>query len=156
MIGKWIRTGLAAAIVLAAGAAVRAGTSEDEAQIRASLARWVQAFNSGDLKTAAEVWAPDLIGWAPEGEDDTYALEHDFAARAQGKPPSTTYALEINEVMVSGDLAVVRDTWTETPRADPAKARVFRSFEVWRRQKDGSWKISRWIDGPPRPAKKTP
>ncbi len=154
--GRWIRTGLAASIILASGAAVRGGAAEDEAQIRASLACWVKAFNSGDLKAAAEVWAPDLIGWAPEGEDDSYATEKEFAARAQGKPPAATYALEINEVMVSGDLAVVRDTWTETPRADSAKARVFRSFEVWRRQKDGAWKIARWIDGPPRPAKNSP
>jgi len=120
----------------------------DEAQIRAALAGWVQAFNSGDLKKAAEVWAPDLVGWSPEGTDDTYAVEKEYAAKGDGKLPGATYALTINEVIVSCDLAVVRDTWTETPRKDPSKSRTFRSFEVWRRQTDGAWKISRWIDGP--------
>ena len=156
MIGRRIRTVFAAVTVLAMGAILRGGAAEDEAQIRASLARWVASFNSGDLKAAAEVWAPDLLGWPPEGEDDTYAAEKAYAEKGGGKPPSATYALQINEVIVSGDLAVVRDTWTETPRAEPAKAQTFRSFEVWRRQPDGAWKISRWIDGPPNPAKKTP
>ena len=126
----------------------RGGAAQDESVIRSRLAGWVKAFNAGDLKAAAQVWAPDLVGWAPEGEDDTYAREMEFASREAGKPPAATYALEINEVIVSGDLAVVRDTWTETPRAEPAKARRFRSFEAWRRQPDGSWKIARWIDGP--------
>lgn len=126
-----------------------AGTKEDEAQIRAALQKWVASFNSGDLKTAAEVWAPDLEGWPPEGGNDTYDREQRYAAMANGKPPGATYALTINEVIVSCDMAVVRDTWIETPAADASKARVFRSFEAWRRQSDGSWKIARWIDGPP-------
>jgi steroid delta-isomerase len=142
-----------AAAIFAVGAAARAGPSEDEARIRASLAGWVKAFNAGDLKAAAEVWAPDLVGWPPEGPDDTYAREREFAAKGAGRPPTVTYALEINEVLVSGDLAVVRDTWTETSRAEPSKSRTFRSFEVWRRQRDGSWKIVRWIDGPVREVK---
>jgi ketosteroid isomerase-like protein len=138
------------AAMLVAGLAT-AGAAQDEAEIRSRLARWVEAFNGGDLKTAAQVWAPDLIGWAPEGADDTYASEMESATRAAGKPPTVTYGLEINEIIVSGDLAVVRDTWTETPRSEPVKVRRFRSFEVWRRQPDGAWKIARWIDGPVQP-----
>ena len=145
------RMSLALSFLAFATAAV-AG-ADPETQIRASLARWVKDFNAGDLKAAARVWAPDLVGWAPEGQDDTYALEQEFAAKASGRPPSAAYALEIVEVMVSGDLAVVRDKWTETPRSDPSKSRTFRSFEVWRRQPDGSWKIARWIDGPIKEAK---
>jgi len=119
-----------------------------ESQIRASLAQWVEAANRGDYKSAFSVWAPDLIGWAPDGADDTYAREQKFA-QLPAQPPTTTYALQINEVIVDGTLALVRDTWTQTTRAQPAdKVETFRSFEVWRRQTDGAWKISRWIDGP--------
>jgi ketosteroid isomerase-like protein len=101
------------------------------------------------FKTALQVWAPDLIGWGTEGPDDTYQREADFAAHPV--PTRTTYALTINEVMVDGSLAIVRDSWTETTRQDngPDKVTTYRSFEVWRRQLDNSWKISRWIDGPP-------
>ena len=141
---------LSGVLVLAASfaAAAESNLPSPEAQIRASLAGWVKAFNAGDLKGAAAVWAPDLEGWSPDGPDDTYALEQGYAAKATGQPPAVVYALEIVEVMVSGDMAVVRDKWTESLRANPAKARTFRSFEVWRRQPDSSWKIARWIDGP--------
>ena len=132
-----------------AAAPTDANYSEPEQQIRSALARWAEAANRGDYKAAFGVWAPDLIGWAPDGQDDSYALEQKFAQQPM-QPPKTTYALTINEVIVDGSLAVVRDTWTQTTRNDAGapKRETFRSFEVWRRQPDDSWKISRWIDGP--------
>ena len=119
-----------------------------EKQIRAALAGWVEAANRGDYKAASEVWAP-------EGPDDTYEREAAYA-KLPIKPPTTTYALTINEVIVDGSLAVVRDTWTQTTKqaAGANKVETFRSYEVWRRQPDASWKISRWIDGPMMPAQK--
>jgi len=126
-----------------------------EKQIRALLATWVEAANRGDYKAALVVWAPDLIGWANVGPDDTYEREA-AGAKQPGQPPSTTYALTINEVIVDGSLAVVRDTWTQATKqaAGADKVETFRSYEVWRRQPDATWKISRWIDGPMMPAQK--
>jgi ketosteroid isomerase-like protein len=123
-----------------------------ETAIRGALARWTEAANRGDYKSTLDVWAPDLIGWAPQGADDTFASEAQ-SATLPVKPPQTTYALTINEVIVDGSLAVVRDTWTQTTKKASAadKIETFRSFEVWRRQPDASWKISRWIDGPLKP-----
>jgi ketosteroid isomerase-like protein len=123
--------------------------AEAEQAIRAALANWTRAANQQDWRSALQVWAPDLVGWGTEGPDDTYQREADFAAHPV--PTRTTYALTINEVMVDGSLAIVRDSWTETTRQDngPDKVTTYRSFEVWRRQLDNSWKISRWIDGPP-------
>jgi len=125
-----------------------------EKLIRASLAQWVDAANRGDYKATLSVWAPDMIGWAPEGPDDSYEREAGAAKLPPPKQVATTYALTINEVIVDGSLAVVRDTWTQTTKRDggPDKTSTFRSFEVWRRQPDASWKISRWIDGPMMPA----
>lgn len=124
-----------------------------EAQIRASLADWVQAFNAGDYARAAKVWAPDLVGWYPGAPDDTYAKEQEGAQRPPDPAaPKIEFALEIVDVTVSGDMAVVRDRWTETvtPRSGgESKKQALRSFEVWRRQPDASWKISRWIDAVP-------
>jgi ketosteroid isomerase-like protein len=143
--------------LLAAAAGVRADTVanvEAEKHIRAALAAWTQAANRGDYKAASSVWAPDLVGWPPQGPDDTWQLEAEYA-KLPVKPPATTYALTINEVIVDGSLAVVRDTWTQSTKQDsgPDKIETFRSFEVWRRQPDRSWKISRWIDGPMMPAR---
>jgi ketosteroid isomerase-like protein len=118
---------------------------KDEVTIRRSLADWLTAFNSGDYAKAARVWAPDMQGWGDEGED-SYQREMDSARKTPKLAnPQYRYQLKIDEVMVSGDMAVVHDTWTEI--GPTGKARTFGSFEVWRRQADKSWKISRWIDG---------
>jgi ketosteroid isomerase-like protein len=132
----------------AGGEAARA-----EAAIRAALQAWVQAFNARDLKGAMAVWAPDLVGWYPGSADSTYANTRESLERAfaPGEKSRTTFSLVIEEVLVAGDMAVVRDRWTQTdvkPGAPkPVIARI-KSFEVWRRQADGSWKISRWISAP--------
>lgn len=145
--------------LLAIAGLANAASSNDNAaaekQIRAALANWVEAANRGDYKAASEVWAPDLIGWAPQGPDDTYEREAAYA-KLPVAPPKTTFALMIDEVIVDGSLAVVRDTWTQTTKQDGGAIKVstFRSYEVWRRQPDASWKISRWIDGPEMPAQK--
>jgi len=134
-------------LVLAGGACAAAPTQaqQDEAAIRQSLADWLKAFNGGDYAKAVEVWAPDMRGWGDDGED-SYQREMDGARKTpKVADPKWHYAMRIDEVMVEGDMAVVHDTWTEI---DPTgKARTFGSFEVWRRQPDKRWKISRWIDG---------
>lgn len=146
-----------ATVILMAAAGLARGESpaaaSPEAQIRAALAAWVDAANRGDYAATMKVWAPDMIGWAPEGPDDSYDREMAYL-KLPPQPVTTTYALKIDEVIVDGALAVVRDTWTQTTKqkAGADKVSTFRSFEVWRRQADGVWKISRWIDGPPRPS----
>ena len=147
-----IRLCLVLILLVGAGSA-RADAAADNAaaekQIRIALAHWVEAANRGDYKAALDVWAPDLIGWSPDGPDDSYAREA-AGAKAPSGPVNTTYELTINEVIVDGSLAVVRDTWTQTTRQNSGSDKVatFRSYEVWRRQADSTWKISRWIDGP--------
>jgi ketosteroid isomerase-like protein len=52
--------------------------------------------------------------------------------------------------MVSGPMAVVRDVWTftTTKKGDKPTVERVKSFEVWKQQPDGRWKISRWISAP--------
>jgi steroid delta-isomerase len=61
---------------------------------------------------------------------------------------SYRYALAIKEILAAGDLAAVRLTWTLTVR-DKESGRETTSVEpgldVFRRQADGSWKISRYL-----------
>ena len=88
------------------------------------------------------------------GAGNAYERETKFASM---QPQPMTFVLKIEEVIVEGSMAVVRDIWTQTDRDSSGieKVETFRSFEVWRRQSDGAWKISRWIDGPsPMPARK--
>lgn len=126
--------------------------STDEAQICRALQEWVVATNSGQRLRAARIWAKDLIGWYPGRPDDTYARVMEAARRLDGVTPQVKTELTINEILVSGDLAVVRDTWTFTRQTATDSTRsTLRGFEVWRKQSDGSWKISRWISAPEPP-----
>ena len=126
--------------------------SAAEQEIRGALNRWVLAANRGDWKEALKVWAPDLIGWYPGEPDATYQRETENATRVT--TPRTIYEVDVKEVMVSGPLAVVRDIWTFTTPMATGKPTVERlkSFEIWRQQPDGAWKINRWISAP-EPAK---
>ena len=113
--------------------------------IREALVQWVAAANRQDWQAAATIWAPDLIGWYPGQPDDTYAKELERAARLRPRPNPTHYEVTVNEVIVSGPLAVVRDTWRFTT---DSMTTVVRGFEVWRRQPNHAWKIARWISAP--------
>jgi steroid delta-isomerase len=142
---------LGAAILFGASLSAAAASPEEvkaETEIRSALARWVEAANRQDWKAALDVWAPDLIGWYPGIPEITYEREVENSKRpASG--PMTNYQVTVNEVIVSGGLAVVRDTWTfTTKRASGDVTERVRSYEVWRRQADGVWKISRWISAP--------
>jgi steroid delta-isomerase len=142
---------LAITLPAASARAQQRDAAADEAAIRRSLATWVEAANAGDDDRASAIWAPDLIGWYPGQPDDSYEREIRAAAdrRRSGSAPTFEIGLEIVEVMVSGDQAVVRDVWTFTPRAkDGPPAQVVRGFEVWKRQTDGVWRIARWLSAP--------
>jgi ketosteroid isomerase-like protein len=144
-----VRIFLLLILLLAACAHARApGAAEDEASIRARLAQWTGQYNSGDYAGAADIWAPGLIGVAGGGAPDDSFEREQAGARRGSRPPDEKYALQIDEVVVAGDLAVVRDTWRST---GPGGTTTFRSFEVWQRQADGQWKITRWIDAPKEP-----
>jgi len=134
---------IALSLCLATTALAAPTDAKAEKEIRAALARWTEAANRGDWNRALQVWAPDLVGWYPGVPDDTFQKEAGYAAK--GGAPTTKYQLTINEVIVSGPLAVVRDTWKMTAAG---KTLTVRSFEVWERQADQSWKIIRWISAP--------
>jgi ketosteroid isomerase-like protein len=136
------------ALLAACAQSQRTNPRDDEAAIRARLAQWVQQYNAGDYAAAATIWAPGLVGTPGGGSPDiTYDREQANAKRASGTP-SEQFELQIDEVIVVADLAVVRDTWHAI---GPNTKATFRSQEVWERQTDGQWKISRWIDAPKDP-----
>ena len=62
------------------------------------------------------------------------------------------YRPDIQEIIVSGDMAIVRLTWTLTIRQGQAWHRSQeRGLDVFRRQPDGRWSISRFFAFPVEP-----
>ena len=122
---------------------------EAEAAVRSALAAWNADFNAGKKDRICDLFAPDLRydyrGFPERGYDDICAL----LQRSLGDGTRTySYALDIRDVIVAGDLAVVRLVWTLTIRpAGGGEAISSREpgMDVFRKQPDGSWKISRYV-----------
>jgi ketosteroid isomerase-like protein len=134
-------------------------TKTDDVQaIKAALYRWQDAFNRGDHKTTLEIWATNdvVLSW-PGRPDRTY---RDIVASASKQDPNIqeTSFVDIEEVLVSGDLAYVRDTWrhsiTDKSSGKTTTLRL-RSIEIWRKLPQQGWKITRsmlYDDAPARTA----
>jgi len=60
------------------------------------------------------------------------------------------YSLKINDILVYGETAVVRLVWTlEIVKHGDAKEIIEEpAVDIFRRQADGSWKISRYLAYP--------
>jgi steroid delta-isomerase len=138
-------------MLLCLAAALPAPASADEladkAAIVARLQGWADAFNARDAAGACDLFAPDLVstveGIEADGRDAVCARLARLLAR---DAPRFHYAPDIREVIVSGDLAVVRLFWTLTVTKGEARE-VSREagLDVFHRQPDGRWSIARFI-----------
>jgi uncharacterized protein (TIGR02246 family) len=141
------------AIVLACGVftagAVAQPDDKAEAAIREALARWTADFNARDAVRICDLFAPDLVyDYRGFPERDYAALCALLRRSLADRTKEFTYALEIKEIIVAGDLAVVRLVWTLRtllPGASTAVESKEPGLDVFRRQPDGSWKIIRYI-----------
>jgi ketosteroid isomerase-like protein len=123
--------------------------ADPEMAIRAALAKWTSDFNARDDSRICDLFSKDLrydYRGFPERDYETLC---GLLRRSLVDPTKRfAYALDIKEIVVSGDIAIVRLVWTlkVTP---PAAASPVESKEpgldVFRRQANGSWKIVRYI-----------
>jgi len=136
--------------LLACGPAVAQSPDPAENDIRAALMKWTADFNARNLGEVCDLFAPDLRydfqGLPERSYEDICKLLHaslsDAGKRFTYSPPA------IKEVIVSGDLAVVRLTWTLKVHSEGTPSDVTSEeigLDVFRRQPDGRWKIIRYI-----------
>jgi steroid delta-isomerase len=142
-----VRAGLLSLAVVSPAAAQ--GDTPDQAAIRAALTQWMADFNAGRADKVCALFAPDLVAQYRGQPERGYDALCDLLKRSLGdRSKSYRYALAIQEILVAGDLAAVRLTWTLTVRGkDTASATRSEEpgLDIFRRQADGSWKISRYI-----------
>jgi steroid delta-isomerase len=132
---------------LAASPAIADATAEKA--IRDALTRWTAAFNARDASRICDLFAPDLrydFRGTPERD---YAAMCSALQRALGDRSKTlTYSFDVKEIIVSGDMAIVRLVWT-SKLSRPDSGQVIETKEpgldVFRRQPDGMWRISRYM-----------
>jgi len=117
--------------------------------VAAAMHAYVQAVRSSD--------AAALLGWW--ADDGVYMAEGAKTAAGRAALDSVVHAIfatmrvtevteQTDEVVVDGNLALVRGMYSETlkPRAGgDAKTLRGRYLFVWRRQATGGWKIARGV-----------
>jgi ketosteroid isomerase-like protein len=140
---------LVIALLLAGAAPPAAASDAASADIKAALVQWMDDFNGGHADEVCDLFArnlrSDFRGQPERGYDALCGLlRSSLADRAR----AYSYALAIKEILVWGDTAVVRLTWTLTvrPRAGGSAATsVEPGLDVFRLQPDGHWRIVRYL-----------
>ena len=148
---RQLLAGATAALALF-GAAAEAMGGDNSAAAKAAITdrlhRWTTAFNTQDLATVCGLFAPDL----------SYTVDDILDGSRDGLCAGIRAALArrdlklhydeptIHEILVSGDLAVVRLTWTLTTDKNGVRdVTTEEGMDVFRCARDGQWSIARYI-----------
>ncbi len=157
---------LAAGFVLLAGVmlnsahAAPSAAGADEAGIRAQTANWVKAYNAGDAKAVAALYAEDGIlmpPGAPSAVGPKAILAYVTKDSANAKAAGAVFAVNPKtDVGVSGDMGWESGTYSVTVKGAVVEAGKFLSVS---RKKDGKWLYIRDTynaDAPSAPAAPAP
>ena len=128
--------------------------AEDEAaadaaaEIRQALAQWTDDFNAGRTDKVCDLFAADVradIRGAPER--DHAAICDLLVSSLNDESKRYRYAMDIKEVLVFVDVAVVRLVWTLTiePKHGASIESVEPGMDIFKKQADGSWQIIRYM-----------
>ena len=143
--------GLTASLMVASVCASQAAAqpADAESTIRAALTKWAADFNAGRTQTVCDLFSRDLRydyrGYPERNYRDIYDL---LQRSLSDRTKRYAYTLAIKEILVSGELAVVRLVWTlRVTKPDGSGETVTQEpgMDVFRKQPDGAWKIIRYI-----------
>jgi len=148
-------------LILAMGAAAtlsaNADSSSDQTAIRERLQRWAAAFNARDAAGVCDIFAPDLVYSIPQM---IYGTRESICANLSQLFSNSGLRLhydnpDIHEIVTSGEVALVRLTWTlTTEKGAERDITTEEGMDFFRRQPDGRWSIARFISFTARPCVK--
>src|SRR5690242_17405330 len=120
-----------AAFAVAIATAPRAQPSADETAVRQRLEHWTAAFNAKDVAGSCDLFAPDLAYSIQDVVNGTYQTMCGNLTRILGRSDIRLHydVPAIKEIIVSGDIAAVRLTWTLTVERGGAGTR--RPRKAW-------------------------
>jgi steroid delta-isomerase len=132
-------------LIVALTAVISPALADDAADIRARLERWTEDFNAKRAERVCDLFSKELLSTVRGQGDKDYATRCDILTRSLNDPAREYhYELDLHEVIVEGDLAVARLTWTLfiTPLNVTA---VEPGIDVFRKEADGQWRIIRYL-----------
>jgi len=117
-------------------------------EVKSALTQWMEDFNAGKTERICDLFAADVrADYRGYPTRDHQAVCDLLIKSLTDSTRAFSYALDIKEVLIFGDVAVVRLVWTLTIKEKDG--REFKSVEpgmdIFRRQADGSWKIVRYM-----------
>ena len=137
-----------ALLLLLAVPGVPAAAEEDAAaEIRAALTQWTEDFNAGRTDKVCDLFAKDARADVAGAAERDYTAICDVLTRSlNDKTRHYSYAKDIKEVLVFGDVAVVRLVWTLTIKEKDGSTieSIEPGMDIFRKQ-HGSWKIIRYM-----------
>jgi steroid delta-isomerase len=118
--------------------------------IEQSLRNWTESFNRRDLESVMDLFAPDLVASHRGQPDRNYNELRELLKKSlESTDLQFRYELEIEEIIVDRDMAVVRLIWTLTTEQNGQRETSRdRGLDVFRRQRDGKWRIVRFLSFP--------
>jgi uncharacterized protein (TIGR02246 family) len=152
---------IASLLVVLAGCRSQPAPAPDplrqEAEIRATDARWLAAAQAHDLERTVSFWSDDVYMMPPGGPPivGKEALRRYIAGAFAIPDFSITWVTDRVWVAKSGELAYAVGTDTIRLTTPEGRAVVERNkaVAVWRREPDGSWKcaVDIWNAAEPQP-----
>jgi uncharacterized protein (TIGR02246 family) len=138
---------LAAALGILSACTSPPGSSADAEAIRRINQQYIELHPEGEVDRLMTLYTDDALLMPPgspplEGLEEIRAHWSDFFDDWEVLEATSI----IDEVILSEDWAYARGHYSETLRAKDSDARVVDSGSfsgIWRRQRDGSWKIAR-------------
>ena len=126
-------------------------TGAAENDIRSAIENWRLAFNARDEDRVCALFAPDLVAnYQHEPERDYASLCEVLRMALRDPDTAYRYSVEINEIAVYGETAVVRLVWALAieKAGSPTQTIEEPAVDIFHRQSDGTWKISRYLAYP--------
>ncbi len=123
-----------------------ASAGDDEGQIKATSKAWNEAFNAGDAKALAALYAPDAMLLPPTAEPvkGRKSIEEFWAGFIEGVKGKLEIQEDlVPEVLVQGDLAYSLGRFTILD-VDGEVVDRGKYVAIWKRA-DGQWRIYRDI-----------
>jgi ketosteroid isomerase-like protein len=128
-------------------------SQDDSADIKSQkeilhlLQKWPQDFNTQNIQATCGLFAPDLIASYQGTPDRNYEeMCSQLTKVLTNNDKIFSYeAPEIEQIIVRDDIGVVRLIWTlKVSSKDQSKTQLTKEkgLDVFKRQKDGSWKIA--------------
>jgi steroid delta-isomerase len=116
-------------------------------EIKNTLTGWMADFNAGKTERVYDLFATDVRADFRGHPTRDHKAVCDLLTKSLTDPSRVyRYALDIKEILVFGDVALVRLVWTLTIKNSDGEIKsVEPGLDFFQRQADGTWKIVRYM-----------